>query len=289
MKLGTLILLLTFMPRLVLAQDAAPETNASAGLNERAIASQSQTDRYQQIAYADPADTSLIELHALVARKKFASDPNLYSEIKRTYRSETGLIEDWRERVFKTVGTHSLPQQSDLLNDSRLQSNNEIDDQANAGRTVTRTVIKETLKFTQERLPEIDKLIRKLRFEVSTGSAFIENAGTDNDDEKNNRARAARNTPVKESSLLKTGLRVPVESGKLVLTSETEARFGKVTSFFTVRLDGHYDNSVGLKYAFAKDLHLQVERQVAHTTDFVTSDTTNARTNLSLIQLVCKF
>ncbi len=289
MKLGTLILLLVFVPGAVLAQDPAPESNASAGQNERAIPPQPQTDRYQQIAYADPADTSIIELHALVARKKFASDPNLYSEIKQTYRSETGLIEDWREHVFKTVGTHSMPQQSDLLNDSRLQSNNEIDDQANAGRTVTRTVIKETLKFTQDRLPAINKLIKALRFEVSTDTVFIENAGTDTDAEKNNEARAARKTPVKESLLLKTGLRVPVESGKLVLTSETEVRFGKVTSFFTVHLDGQYDNSAGLKYAFAKDLHLQVERQIAHRADFVTSDTTNARTNLSLIQLVCTF
>jgi hypothetical protein len=288
MKLGTLIFLLVFVPGPVLAQDQEPTTSASAGLNERVVASQPQTDRYQQIAYAAPADASLIELHALVARKKFTSDPNLYSEIKRADRSETGLIEDWRERVFKTVGTSSPAQQSDLVNDSRLHSNNEIDEQANAGRTVTRVVLKETLKFTQEQLPEIDRLIRALRFEVSTNTVADEDAAY-LDDEKNNETHAARDALAKDRFLLKTGLRVPVESGKLVLTSETEARFGNVTSFFTVHLDGQYDNSMGLKYVLGRDLHLQVERQVAHTTDLVTNDKTNGRSNLSLVQLVCKF
>jgi len=84
-------------------------------------------------------------------------------------------------------------------------------------------------------------------------------------------------------------LRVPVESGKLGVTSETEARYGKMTSFFKVYLDGQYDNSLGLKYVLGKDIHLQVERQVAHTTDFVTSDTANEKSSLNLVQLVCKF
>jgi hypothetical protein len=276
MKLGTFIILLIFV-------------SGPAHAQEKAAAPREQADRYQQIAYAAPADTSIVELYASLARKKFSSDPNLYSEIKRNDRSETKLIEEWRERVFKAVGTYSLPQQPDLLNDSRLQSNNEIEEQANANRMATRMVLKETLTFTQERLPEIDKLIRLLRFEVSTDSVSEKNVGTEIDENKNDEARTARNTPVKEGFLLKTGLRVPVESGKLGVTSETEARYGKMTSFFKVYLDGQYDNSLGLKYVLGKDIHLQVERQVAHTTDFVTSDTANEKSSLNLVQLVCKF
>ncbi len=277
MKLRTFIILLTFVPGLAIAQD-------------KALAPESPPDRYQQIAYAAPADISMIELHALVAGKKFTADPNLYSETRQTVRPDAGIIEDWRERVFKTVGMYSIPGQSDPVNDNRLQSNNEIDDQANASRMVTRTVLKETLKFTQERLPEIDKLVKALRFEVSTDMASGEDAGTEANGKKPpGEARAAHDTIVKDRLFLKTGLRLPVESGKLGVAAETEARYGNVSSFFKVYLDGNYDNSVGLMFALGRDIHLQVERRVTHTTDLETSDKTDAKSSLNLIQLVCTF
>jgi hypothetical protein len=62
-----------------------------------------------------------------------------------------------------------------------------------------------------------------------------------------------------------------------------------MTSFFKVYLDGQYDNNVGLKYALDKNVHLQVERQVAHTTDVATGDTAAVKSNLNLVQLVCTF
>ena len=252
MKLGTFILLLIFVSGPAFAQEMASRETAA-------------------------------------ARLKFMADAELYSLTRPTDRSEAGIIENWRDRVFETFATHISPRQSDLVNDNRLQNNNEFEEQANANRMATRIVLKETLQFTRERVPEIDKLIRALRFEVSTDMVSGENGGTDIDDEKNNETRIARNTLIKDRFLLKTGLRVPVESGKLVVASETEARYGKMTSFFKIYLDGRYDNNVGLKYVLGKDIHLQVERQVAHTTDLVTSDTANVKSSLDLVQLVCKF
>jgi hypothetical protein len=108
-------------------------------------------------------------------------------------------------------------------------------------------------------------------------------------DKRIGEARASHTTIVKDRLFVKTGLLVPVESGKLVVVSETEARYGKMTSFFKIYLDGRYDNNVGLKYVLGKDIHLQVERQVAHTTDLIMSDTANVKSSLDLVQLVCKF
>ena len=289
MKLGTFIIISIFVHEPAIAQEMALKENLPVVRNEQAIAPQSQTDHYPQVAYAAPADRSIIELYALVARKKFTADPNLYSEIKQTDRPEAGIIEDWREQVFKVFEMHAGPRRSDLVNDNRLQSNNELDEQANESRMATRIVLKETLKFTQERLPEIDRLVKALRVEVSTDMVSRENAEAQINDKQSGEARAAHHTVVKDTLLLKTGLRVPVESGKLGVVSETEARFGNMSSFFKVYLDGQYDNSAGIRYTLARDIHLQVERQVTHTTDLVMSNKTNAKSNLNLIQLVCKF
>jgi hypothetical protein len=217
------------------------------------------------------------------------ADADLYSKIRPTDRSEAGIIESWRDRVFETFGTFISPRQSDLANDSRLQNNNEFEEQANASRMATRIVLKETLQFTRERLPEIDKLIKALRFEVSTDMISSAKADEGTHDKMTGEARAAHTAIVKDRLFVKTGLLVPVESGKLVVASETEARYGRMTSFFKIYLDGQYDNNVGLKYVLGKDMHLQVERQVAHTTDLIMSDTANVKSSLDLVQLVCKF
>ncbi len=289
MKLGTFIILSIFVSGPAFAQEMAAREAASVKMNEQEVALRLEADRYQQIASVASADRSAVKPNALAARLKFMADPDLYSKIRPTDRSEDGIIESWRERVFKTFGTYISPRTPDLANDNRLQNNNEFQEQANESRMATRIVLKETLQLTRERLPEIDKLVKALRFEVSTDMVSGENAGTGIDDEMNNEARTARKTLAKDRFLLKTGLRVPVESGKLVVASETEARYGNVTSFFTIHLDGQYDNSLGLKYVLGRDLHLQVERQVAHTADFVTSDKANVTSSLNLIQLVCKF
>ena len=252
MKLGTFILLLIFVSGPAFAQEMATRETAAAKL-------------------------------------KFMADTELYSKTRSTDRSEAGIIENWRDRVFETFATHISPRQSDLVNDNRLQNNNELEEQADANRMATRIVLKETLQFTRERLPEIDKLIKALRFEVSTDMISSENAEEESHDKKTGEARAAHTAIVKDRLFVKTGLLIPVESGKLVVASETEARYGKMTSFFKIYLDGRYDNNVGLKYVLGKDIHLQVERQVAHTTDLVTSDTANVKSSLDLVQLVCKF
>jgi hypothetical protein len=289
MKLGTFIILLIFVSGPAFAQEMAARESASVKNNEQAVAPRLQADRYPQIPSAASADRSVIKGNALAARLKFMADTDLYSKTRPTDRSEAGIIENWRDQVFETFGTYISPRQSDLVNDSRLQNNNEFEEQANANRMAARIVLKETLQFTRERLPELDKLIKALRFEVSTDMISSAKADEETHDKRIGEARASHTTIVKDRLFVKTGLLVPVESGKLVVVSETEARYGKMTSFFKIYLDGRYDNNVGLKYVLGKDIHLQVERQVAHTTDLIMSDTANVKSSLDLVQLVCKF
>ncbi len=289
MKLGTFTLLLVFVSGPAFAQEMAARENASVKMNEQTVAPRLQSDRYQQNASVASADRSAIKLNDLAARLKFMADQDLYSRIRTAERSEAGIIENWRERVFKIFGMYINPRQSDPVKDNRLQNNNEFEEQANAGRMATRIVLKETLQFTRERLPEIDKLVKALRFEVSTDMISSAKAEEATHDKSTGEARAAHTTMVNDRLFVKTGLRVPVENGRLGVASETEARYGNMTSFFKVYLDGRYDNNVGLTYILGKDIHLQVERQVAYTTDLVTGDKATVKSSLNLVQLVCKF
>lgn len=95
-------------------------------------------------------------------------------------------------------------------------------------------------------------------------------------------------TKVRERLFFKTGLRLPVEGGKAVLRSETEADFGRWSSAFSVDLDGQYDCSVRVTYVLASALRLQTERQAAHTAD-QTAAKAPARSTLDLVQLIYNF
>ena len=289
MKLGTFIIVVILVPELAIAQHMATQGSVPSSMNEQTVAPQSRTDRFIQIAYVAPAERSMIEMKALAARKKFAADPELYSEIKDAHRAEDGIIGEWHERVFKTVGIYGRPRQSDPVNDNRLRSKSELDEQENENRVVARIILKETVRFTQERLPELDMLIKALKLEVSTDMISGENTEAEADAKKTGEAHGARHPLVEDRFFVKTGLRVPVESGKLSLLSETEATYGNLSTFLKVYLDGRYDNTVGLLYVLGRDLRVQVERHVSHATDPVTNDKTNAKSSLNLIQLVCMF
>jgi hypothetical protein len=288
MKLETFILLLTFAPELVVAQDMAIKEIVPVGANEQAIAMQSQNNHLLQIAYATPTDKSIIELNAIAARGKFAPDKNLYSDRIQTAPLVQGIIDEWRERVYKSIGMHSRPRYVDLVHDSRLRSNNDIDEQVQTNRMVQRIVLRETLRFTQERLPEIEKLVKALRFEVSTDMIRPKIVETEIHDIRMKNP-VGHSPAVNNRLFVKTGLRLPIERGRLSLISESEARYGNVSSFFSIYIDGQFDNSMGLKYVLGNNMQVKFERQIAHSSDPVTSERMNNKASLNLIQMVCSF
>lgn len=261
---------------------------AVAGDDAVLSASQGPSDHYQHVAYVDPANYSIIERYALDAGPKFMADPALYLEKKQTGLSSSGVIGDWRERVFKKLSLYSGPRLPDLVNDDRFPSENELDEQANERRTVRKLVVKESLKFTQERVPGIDKLVNALKLEVSN-RAYREDARVQEDDKENGETRVVKRDTVKDALSLKTGLRVRVEEGNPGLVSETEARYRTFASFYNVNLDRHNDSSVGLRYVLSRDLHIQVEREVTRATDPLTKEKTNEKSNLNLLQMVYTF
>lgn len=278
---------LILAPEFAFAQDATPKYDVAINLNEQATASQLQTDQYQHTVQRVSTDNSLIELNAFYARSKFTADPDLYSEIKQPIPPEPGVISGWRERIFNSLKTNFGPVRQDQA------YNSAPDDQSSERSAVTNLVLKETLKYMQEQVPEIDRLVKALRFEFSSDKVDEKDAeATAKEKEtETGEARAAKKTSTRDRLFVKTGLRIPVESGRPALVSETEARYGSLSSFIKVKLDGQYDNSLGFTYILGKDVHLQAERQVTHTTttDPVLQDKMNSTSSVNLVQLVCKF
>jgi hypothetical protein len=289
MKLETFYFIVIFAAESAIAQNMAAAEKANYVVDEKAIASELQADQYMQIAYATPEETSAIELNARAARMKFIGDPNLYSEMKHPESTDAGVIEGWRDRVFKKLEMHAQPRRFDPMQDNRMQSTTALDEQANEDRMATRIILKETLRYTQERLPEIDELIKAMRLEVSTDMIYRQGDEAAALDSKSRAARTVHHAPVEDRFFLKTGLRIPVDGGKLGVVSETEATYGNLSSFFKVRLDGRYDSTAGLIYVLSRDLRVRVERQVTHETVLATRDTMNTKSNLGLVQLVCTF
>ncbi len=261
---------------------------ADAGDDSALTASQTPDGHYQLIAYADPANYDVIERYAMNAMTRFTADPALYGRTNQNDTSEPDLIGDWRDRVFQKLRMYSGPRLPDFVDDGRLPSDNELDEQAKERRIVSKLVLKETLKFTRERIPEVDKLIRTLKLEVSNGT-YDENAGAETADKRSGEEIAATNRTVKDELSLKTGLRVKIEDGTPGLVSETVAGYRKISSFFSVDLDNHNNNSLGVKYVIGRDIHVQVERDITRTKDPLTAEKTNVKSILNLIQMVYKF
>jgi hypothetical protein len=184
---------------------------------------------------------------------------------------------------------HSGPRHFDLVNDSKLRSNNNFDEQVQSNRTVSRIILRETLRFTQERLPEIDRLVKALKFEVSTDMIPGQVVETEIHDMRIKEAPVGHIPAVENKLFLKTGLRLPIERGRLSLISETEFRYGNISSFFSIYLDGQFDNSMGLIYVLGNDIQFKFERQISHATDPITSERMNNKASLNLVQLVCSF
>ncbi len=295
MKLITFFILFMFMPEFAMAQEPASKENTPSSMHGQATAPEVPTGHARRGATAVPANSSPIELNALYGGAGFMSGPGLISETKRTDGSERGVIKDWREQMFKTISMYFGPRQQDPVLLNRMLTDEELDKQADEGRIVMKLVLKETLKFSKERVVEIDRLVKALKYEVSTDKTGSEDDGAEvNDiktghnkisDKKAGEAHPARNAAVNDKVILKTGLRVRIDSGKLGLVSETEARYGKASYFYKVNLDNQGDNSLGFRYVLGGDIYLQVERDFNRTMNPAAKD----KPNTNLIQVGCRF
>jgi len=276
MKLITFFILLMFVPEFAMAQEFASKVNTS-----------SRTEQ--------AANNSPIELNTLYGGTGFLSEPGLISGTKQTDGLERGVIEDWREQMFKTISMYFGPRQEDPLRVSRLLTDDGLDKQAGGGRIVLKLVLKETLKFSKERIVEIDRLVKALKYEISSDKTGSEDAGAKASDSKNGdnkitdkktaEARPARNVVANDKLIVKTGVRVRIDSGKLGLVSETVARYGKASYFYKVNLDNQGDNSLGFRYILGRDIYIQVERDFNRTPDPTAKD----KPSTNLIQLGCRF
>jgi hypothetical protein len=265
------LMVLIFIPGFGIAQDGKHD--------DRAI--------NQQEAGKVSADGALIALNAYYAQSEYMAEPDLSPGTRHTAVVDpgiAGIIGSWRERVFNSLKAYYGPVQQDQIHDSRLLTNSEFDDQANDSSVVAKLVLKETFKYAQERVPEIDRLVKALKFEISTEDGANKDAGAAAQDQASVKESEAKRIAKKKDDddklFVKTGLHIPIEGGKPTLVSETVARYHKLSSFIKVKLDGQYDNSLGVTYLLGKDVHLQAERQVTHVA---------ATANLNLLQLVYTF
>jgi hypothetical protein len=291
MKLAPFIIASFFAPAIAMAQDAAQRETVPVIPYDRPAALARSGDSYE-IAYAETTPGDIVEQNARNAALNFIANPALYSETGQDVASGTDSVELWRDRVFKSLSRDLGQRVQDgayWADPNRLLSNTELEEQANERRMATKIVLKETAKYTREQLPQIDRMINALKYEVSN-RPLAENAGAEAKHEQSGQ----RTVPVKKAAsdeklFLKTGLRIPVDGGKISLVSESEAKYGRASSFIRINLDGQFDKSAGITYAFGKDLHLQVEHQDTHQIDPITGDKAQARSSLDVLRVVYAF
>jgi hypothetical protein len=269
MKLIKFLIILLSMPVIAVAQE--PATSSS----PQAIS--------QRGADASLSHTTPLELNALYGRSNLTADPDRIANKQLTDQSKHGVMEQWRDRMVSTLSQYIGSRQQAQEGDGRLLSNSvPEDDQA---RTVTRLMAKETLKFTREHIPQIDAFVNSMKVEITSDKAAREITGdvanaskAENiiSDTKASEVRSNKGNPVvpvvQNKLFYKTGVRVRVESGKVGLVSETEAKYGQASYFFKVNLDNQGDNSLGLRYALGKATSLQVERDFTQTMNPATRD-----------------
>lgn len=254
MKLRSLLILTTVMAVIVMGRRAAAEDAA----------------HYPVIAYAAPAERSLISMRATPDRLDYRTEASLFSSQTSTVKTDEGLIGQWRERAFRSLAANMTPDATD------------------GERMVARIAVKESVNIALEYLPALDRLIKVLKLEVSTDMLGSDEEKDERDEALPPAAMPARNQAVKERFFMKTGLRIPIEKGKPALLSETSAVYGSITSYFTVRLDSKLDSSLGLRYTIDRDMRVQVERTIADAVDPISGGTVQ-RAVSNTVKLVCVF
>ncbi len=257
-------------PEFAAAQDPAAGQNAA--VNNQAA---SPLNNPRRGADAAAAHASPIQLNALYGGPG-AADPDRNQNRKPAAQSNPGVMEQWRDRMASTLTEYFDSRRQEPADNGRLAGYSGSGNQAVDGRTVMRIVTKETLKFTREHVPEIDTFVKSLKVEFSSGrngglnvGEEAQTAGTGNKS-IDTRAGGTGNghrvsAAVQDKFVYKTGIRVRVESGKVGLVSETEAKYGKGTCFYRINLDNHGYNSMGLSYVLGKAASLQIERDFSRT------------------------
>ena len=290
MKTITIVIVLMLAPEFAAALELSPKGDAPSGMP--AAIPGPLAARSQNAATTAPVDNFPIELNALRIGPDFTTSPDPAWETKQSDSMERGIIEDWRDQMFKTISMYFGPRQQDPAQTNRLLTNGQ---QADDGKIVMKLVLKETLKFTKERVVWIDSLVKAMKYEVSSDKlgrenveAAAKNALTgDNksNDHKPGDARPAKNAVVKDKLIVKTGLRVRIDGGRLGLVSESEAGYGKASYFYKVNLDNQGDNSLGFRYVLGRSVYIQVERDFIRTMD----PTAHDKPNINLVQLGYRF
>ena len=253
MELKTFIIMTTVLAVIIMDRTAAAENAES----------------YPVIAYAAPAERSLISLHATADRMVYRSEASLFSSPISTVKTEEGIIVEWRERVFRSIAANMTPDVED------------------GERMAARIAMKESVNLALQHLPRLERLIKVLKLEVSTEMLARDEEKDEGDEVLPNAAAPVRRQAVKERFFMRTGLRIPIEKGKPTLLSETNAVYGSITSYFNVRLDSKLDSSLGLRYTLNRDMQVQVERTTADVDP--ASGGTVRRSASNTVKLVCLF
>lgn len=233
-------------------------------------AATADAESYPVIAYAAPAERSLISTHATADRIVYCTKASLFSNPTSTVKTEEGLIGQWRERVFGSLAVSMTP------------------DVRDGERMVARVAVKESMNLALQHLPGLERLIKVLKLEVSTDMLGRDEKKDEGDEALPSAASPVRRQAVKARFFMKTGLRIPVEQGKPRLQSETNAVYGSITSYFNVRLDGKLDSSLGLLYTLNRNMRVQVERTTADAVD-PASGWAGRRSVSNTVKLVCVF
>ena len=254
MKLRTFLILTTVMAVILMGRKAAAEDAAG----------------YPVIAYAAPAERSLISLRATPDRLDYRAEARLFSSATSTVKTEEGLLAQWRERAFRSIAANMAPDATD------------------GERMVARIAVRESVNIALEHLPTLDRLIKVLKLEVSTDMLGSDEEKDERDEALPAAAMPARGQAVKERFFMKTGLRIPIEKGTPALLSETSAVYGSIASYFTVRLDGKLDSSLGLRYTLNRDMRVQAERTIADAVGPLSGGAVQ-RAVSNTVKLVCAF
>jgi len=258
MKLKTLLIITTILAVIITGRRAAA----------------ADAESYPVIAYAAPAERSLISMLATADRMVYRTEASLFSSPTSTDKTEEGFIVQWRERVFGSLAANMTPDVTD------------------GEHMVARIAVKESMNLALKHLPSLERLIKVLKLEVSTDMF-----GRDEKKDEGDEALPGAVTPVrpqsvhqavKERFFMKTGLRIPVEKGKAALLSETNAVYGSITTYFNVRLDSKLDSSLGLRYTLNRDMRIQMERTTADAAD-PASGGAERRSVSNTVKLVCLF
>ena len=164
------------------------------------------------------------------------------------------------------------------------QSTTYVDEQTSERNMVIKVVLNETLSLTRERIPEIDSLVKALKFEISS-----ETTGTKSEEEAKDKrtieASTVKKNVTEDKVYYKTGVRLRVEGSFLGLASETEVNYNSVSYYYKVNFDHQNDNSLGFVCVVGRDIYIKFEHSFTGAIDPITKN----RSNRNIVQLVSKF